>query len=69
MRFPQSKLDELLKKWFYHLGVFIGHHPGYFIIVPALLTALFATGFQQLVWNYDPGKTSLLVLVQNTISW
>jgi len=54
MRFPQSKLDELLKKWFYHLGVFIGHHPGYFIIVPALLTALFATGFQQLVWNYDP---------------
>jgi len=54
MRFPQSKLDDVLKRVFFRLGLFIGHHPGYFIIVPVLLTALFATGFQQLNYNYDP---------------
>jgi hypothetical protein len=54
MKYPLRIVDECLKKWFFQLGVFIGHNPGYFIIVPALLTALFATGFQQMNYNYDP---------------
>ena len=47
-------IDTALKKWFFKLGVFVGQNPGYFIIVPALLTALCASGFQQMNYNYDP---------------
>jgi len=32
----------------------VGRQPGYFLIVPALLTALCASGFQRLDYNYDP---------------
>ena len=43
------------------LEVYIGHNPGYFIIVPALLTALCATGFQQMDYNYDPGMETTVL--------
>ena len=36
------------------LGYRIGQTPTYFIIVPILLTALLATGVQQMNYNYDP---------------
>ena len=49
-----SYVDAALRRLFYRLGYFIGKHPGYFIIVPALMTALCATGFQQMDYNYDP---------------
>ncbi len=47
-------LDEALKRLFYRLGHAIGSRPWYFILVPALLTALCITGFQQMDYEYDP---------------
>ncbi len=47
-------LDEALKGLFYRLGHRVGTHPWFFIVVPALLTALCATGFQQMDYEYDP---------------
>merc|ERR1719288_480797 len=44
----------MLRKYFCWLGFNIGQRPGYFIIVPILLTALLSTGFQQMDYNYDP---------------
>jgi len=53
-KFPLKVVDDALKRWFYRLGVCIGNNPGYFIIIPVLLTALCATGFQRMYYNYDP---------------
>ena len=47
-------VDDTLKKVFFKLGACVGRQPGYFLIVPALLTALCASGFQRLDYNYDP---------------
>lgn len=47
-------VDKALKRFFYWLGYNIGQRPGYSILVPLLLTALLATGFQQMDYNYDP---------------
>lgn len=47
-------LDKFLKKWFYRLGFFIGENPGYFLIIPLLLTALCASGFQTVNIVADP---------------
>ncbi len=47
-------LDKFLKKWFYNLGFFIGENPGYFLIIPLLLTALCASGFQTVNIVADP---------------
>ncbi|XP_023294117.2 patched domain-containing protein 3 [Lucilia cuprina] len=49
-----SCVDKTLNKTFFHLGVFIAKHPGYFIIVPILLTLLCITGYQQLKYQIDP---------------
>ena len=53
-KFPLKIVDDTLKKVFFKLGVVIGKNPGYFIIVPLLLTALCASGFQRMDYNYDP---------------
>lgn len=53
-KFPLKIVDDTLKKVFFKLGVMIGNNPGYFIIVPLLLTALCASGFQRMNYNYDP---------------
>jgi patched domain-containing protein len=47
-------VDKHLQDFFYNLGYQIGKHPGYFIIVPILLTALCASGFQRMNYEYDP---------------
>ena len=47
-------VDSALRRFFYKLGYFIGKYPGYFIIVPIMVTALCATGFQRMDYNYDP---------------
>jgi hypothetical protein len=47
-------VDRALRSFFHWLGTNIGQRPGYFIIVPILLTALLATGVQQMNYNYDP---------------
>jgi len=47
-------VDELLTKVFYKIGKIVGRHPGYFIIVPFLLTALCVTGYQRIKYEIDP---------------
>ena len=53
-KFPLAVVDDKLKNLFYRLGECIGSRPGYFLIVPLLLTALCASGFQRMDYNYDP---------------
>lgn len=47
-------LDKYLKKIFYKLGKSVGENPGYFLIIPLLLTALCASGFQRVKIVADP---------------
>ncbi|XP_067627581.1 patched domain-containing protein 3 isoform X1 [Eurosta solidaginis] len=47
-------VDKMLNTSFYHLGVLIAKHPGYFFIIPVLLTMLCMTGYQQLKYQIDP---------------
>ncbi|XP_030375300.1 patched domain-containing protein 3 [Scaptodrosophila lebanonensis] len=49
-----SCVDRTLNKSFYHLGICIAKHPGYFVIIPVLLTLLCMTGYQQLKYQIDP---------------
>jgi len=43
-----------MKNLFYRLGFKIGEQPGYFLIVPLLLSALCASGFQRITYEADP---------------
>ena len=54
MRCQLNVVDEFLKRAFYRFGKFIGDHPGYFLIVPLLVTALCASGFQRIKHVADP---------------
>ena len=54
MRCQLNVVDEFLKRLFYRFGKFIGDHPGYFLIVPLLVTALCASGFQRIKHVADP---------------
>lgn len=45
MAWGVSVLDKTLNKSFYKLGIIIGKSPGYFIIVPVLLTIICITGY------------------------
>ena len=47
-------IDLTLRKIFYRHGKLVGNHPGYFIVVPILLTVLCFTGVQRMDYNYDP---------------
>ena len=47
-------VDDTLKRFFFKVGRLIGEHPVIFVIVPVLLTALAASGFQQMDYEYDP---------------
>lgn len=47
-------VDRFLTYTFYHLGVFVGKNPGYFVIIPVILTALCATGYQRINYQIDP---------------
>ena len=47
-------VDTLLTWFFERLGRQIGRTPGYFLIVPLLLNALCATGFQRITHEADP---------------
>lgn len=47
-------VDIFMKKWFYKLGHAVGARPGYFLIIPVLLTALCCTGFQRVKLIADP---------------
>ncbi|XP_055316514.1 patched domain-containing protein 3 isoform X2 [Sitodiplosis mosellana] len=54
MAWGVSCVDTTLNRSFYKLGKVIGRNPGYFIIVPVLLTIIFITGYQQLKYQIDP---------------
>jgi hypothetical protein len=54
MRCLSHLVDAALKRFFYRLGHVVGDHPGYFLVVPLLLTALCASGFQRLDYEFDP---------------
>lgn len=47
-------LDALLNRAFFRLGLIVGRHPGYFLIIPILLTMFFITGYQRIHFNIDP---------------
>ena len=47
-------IDEGLRSFFGWLGYHVGKRPCYFIIVPILLTALCASGFQRITYEADP---------------
>lgn len=49
-----QKFDNFLNRTFYRLGHTIAYHSGYFIIVPLFLTAILATGFQNIRYEDDP---------------
>ena len=49
-----NAVDLFLKRVFYYIGKTIGEQPGYFLIVPLLLTALCASGFQRIKFVADP---------------
>lgn len=49
-----SWVDEWLTRNFFRVGLFVGRHPGYFLIVPVLLTALCMTGYQRMRYEMDP---------------
>lgn len=47
-------VDETLARLFYKLGVQVATRPGYFLLIPPLVAALFATGFQRIDYEIDP---------------
>ena len=54
MRCELTCVDRLLKRSFFAFGKNVGEHPGYYLIIPLLLTALCATGFQRMHLVADP---------------
>ena len=62
--------DSILRRFFYSLGYFIGEHPGYFIIVPVMVTALCATGFQASLsstYSLVPKESHVTLVPHNTL--
>lgn len=51
MAWGVSIVDTMLNKSFYILGKFIGRNPGYFIIIPVLLTIICITGW--VFWQFS----------------
>ncbi|CAB3255396.1 unnamed protein product [Arctia plantaginis] len=47
-------VDDVLNKSFYKLGLMVGKQPGYFIIIPILLSMVMITGYQRINYEMDP---------------
>lgn len=47
-------VDDVLNRSFYKLGLIVGRNPGYFVIIPILLTLLMITGYQRIYYEMDP---------------
>lgn len=47
-------VDDFLNRAFHKLGLIVGHHPGYFVIVPVLLACICFTGYQRIHYEIDP---------------
>lgn len=67
-------VDDFLNRAFHRLGLIVGRHPGYFVIVPLLLACICFTGYQRIHYEIDPeylfspvngpGKTERAVVEQ-----
>ncbi|XP_019695773.1 patched domain-containing protein 3 [Harpegnathos saltator] len=67
-------VDDFLNRAFHKLGLVVGRHPGYFVIVPLLLACICFTGYQRIHYEIDPeylfspingpGKTERAVVEQ-----
>lgn len=49
-----KKFDSFLNRSFFRLGIIIAANPGYFIIIPIFVSAILATGFQNIIYQDDP---------------
>lgn len=47
-------VDDFLNKAFYKIGLIVGKHPGYFVIIPVLLACICITGYQKIQYEIDP---------------
>ncbi|XP_033337627.2 patched domain-containing protein isoform X1 [Megalopta genalis] len=47
-------VDEFLNRAFHKLGLVVGHHPGYFVVIPVLLAFICFTGYQRIHYEIDP---------------
>lgn len=47
-------VDDFLNRAFHKLGLVVGHHPGYFVVVPVLLACICFTGYQRIHYEIDP---------------
>ncbi|XP_058795764.1 patched domain-containing protein 3 [Phymastichus coffea] len=47
-------VDDFLNKAFFKIGLTVGRHPGYFVIVPVLLGCICLTGYQRITYEIDP---------------
>ena len=47
-------VDKWLTSVFLKFGRVIGNNPGYFVIIPLLISIIFATGLQRIVYQDDP---------------
>ncbi|XP_070168172.1 patched domain-containing protein 3 [Polyergus mexicanus] len=47
-------VDDFLNRAFYKVGLIVGRHPGYFVIVPMLLACICFTGYQRIHYEIDP---------------
>lgn len=47
-------VDDFLNRAFHKLGLIVGRHPGYFVIVPILLAFICFTGYQRIHYEIDP---------------
>ncbi|XP_011307702.1 patched domain-containing protein 3 [Fopius arisanus] len=54
MRFNVTIVDDFLNRAFYKVGLIVGRHPGYFVIVPLLLACICITGYQRVKYEIDP---------------
>ncbi|XP_015116458.1 patched domain-containing protein 3 [Diachasma alloeum] len=54
MRFSVTIVDDFLNRTFFKVGLIVGRHPGYFVIVPILLACICITGYQRINYEIDP---------------
>ncbi|XP_015605307.1 patched domain-containing protein 3 [Cephus cinctus] len=54
MRCTLTCVDDLLNRAFHKIGLVVGRHPGYFVIVPVLLACICITGYQKIHYEIDP---------------
>ncbi|XP_076180343.1 patched domain-containing protein isoform X2 [Ptiloglossa arizonensis] len=47
-------VDNFLNRAFYKLGLVVGRHPGYFVVIPVLLACICFTGYQRIHYEIDP---------------